>query len=1217
MKIHIYRKWKRALACWLILFLTLAQPAYSLAGNTYETEFLNDRAADIIGSAPLQAAGLVVPEGLTGKGVIVGLADSGLDKGSLTDLPADLQSSSGRIPRVVMLKSFTDREVPDDPIGHGTHMAGTIVGSGEASDGQFKGIAPGASLYFQALLDQEGKISIPANLENLFTPAYQAGVRIHVDAWGEEGNKYSVRSAQADKFVYEHPDFLIIFGAGNKGPGRSTLTDEANSKNALTVGCSQIPRPVFSPEALFADQAADSSSRGPTQDGRIKPELLAPGSALISLASRLIDSNYAANPAYTRMGGSSMSASVSAGAAAILEEYLQKYAGVKEPSSALLKALLIQGARSPRSGPSETGGFGILDLAGTILPLQEKTTRIAPIQNNLHEGDTLEYHFVVDDPAQPFKATLSWIDPAVAQGSAGQLVDNLDLQVIDPQGQVLRGNDFKKLGFSDNKNNTEQVVIEKPQAGEYLIRVQAAHLAEELPGSHLALIYGQTMIHEIVQSIESGTRVQLASGAFLDLNAYNVKGSRNGGQVLNHKDALSIGCDLYLSGKNIYSFSGNWDTGGVQILKEPQGTLVVEMNPEAREGGYFITNQMLSPSSFLLNGIQVASVSEIPAGVKIHADINPGQQTIWSIVASYKEVNGYVDSVDPEKQELKLLQDSTLYKLASWTAYVNNENLLETPDADAPYGSFSRQGKESLSPSASVTMKVSPSTNEIQNINIKTNVVVGNVVEFNTQNQSLKLDNGKEYTCFTGAKIYRDEELVSLKDIKPGDKVAGGVLGNGRVFVQLQAYSRVVYGRVVYYNSQQKSLYLLDSSNQFNILTCDEPVQIYKNGLKMENSSVVPGEWVRLVLDPDSGTVWRIDLAKKKQEDIVRIFKSYDANRNIVETSDGSLFKYTSATQMSKAGFNYAPDLLAVGEKLKISTLEYPGSEIAILARIEVESGPENRKPQLQVDVSQLNGVLVIKGSTSADRIMAIRRDGSRLSIPVHNDGSFSQLLTLSPGELSIQILAIDSISGGIDGVEREIESMGIDQNPGGLIDINGTADQSSIKKLVGLGIVSGVGNGSFLPAQPINRAEFLTMLGKARGWKLDDSIERLSFFIDDEKIPWWALGSIYFARQNQFICGYPDGSFRPQNYLTRSEMVTILGKVLMLKEKPGENQASLIKDYGDIPFWALPYYKGFNTTYWLQLFGDGSLEPGQTLTRAEAVDFIEKIFFTDSSPVQ
>jgi subtilisin family serine protease len=236
----------------------------------------------------------------------------------MTDIHPDLQSEPGVMPKVVMLQSFAGRDTAYDPTGHGTHMAATIAGSGKASNGRYQGIAPGASLYFQALLNKANQLQLPDNLEDLFSPAYSAGVRVHVNGWGSGSNTYGNNSAQIDDFVYRYYDFLPVFAAGNSGPISSSLTSEANSKNVLTVGSSQVPRPAFSPEACYADQIADSSSRGPAGDGRIKPELLAPGSAVISACSSLATSNFSANTAYTRMGGSSMAAAVTGGAVALL-----------------------------------------------------------------------------------------------------------------------------------------------------------------------------------------------------------------------------------------------------------------------------------------------------------------------------------------------------------------------------------------------------------------------------------------------------------------------------------------------------------------------------------------------------------------------------------------------------------------------------------------------------------------------------------------------------------------------------------------------------------------------------------------------------------------------------------------------------------------------------------------------------------------------------------
>ncbi|MEQ8176664.1 MAG: S8 family serine peptidase, partial [Syntrophomonadaceae bacterium] len=599
------------------------QPARVVADKSADAELLNDRAADIISTAPLQIPGLVVLEGLTGKGVIVGLADSGLDKGSLSDLHPDLQSETGRIPRVAMLKSYAGREIPDDPVGHGTHMAATIAGSGQASGGQYQGIAPGASLYFQALLDQENKVKIPGQLKDLFSPAYSAGVRIHVNGWGEGVNQYNAYANQIDDFVYSHSDFLPIFGAGNNGPTLSSLTNEANSKNALVVGSSQVPRPVFSPEAVDASRVADSSSRGPAAGGRIKPDLLAPGSAIISACSRIADSNFPADPSYTEMGGSSMAASVTGGAAALLDEYLKDWKGIKNPSSALIKALLINGAREPETGLTEASGFGILDLANTLLPLCEGSTIIAANPGNLIEGQTLEYSIPVSDTNRPLKATLAWIDsPVAGDKPSASLVNNLDLEVVSPNGEILKGNDFKKQGISDQCNNVEQISIDKPQMGTYVVRIRGTSLQGPVWSTHYALVYGQVMRHETVLEVDANGQVTTASGLSLDLSSYTVKGSINGKKYFSSPSEIKAGCDLYLGMNKVYAFERSWESGGIQILQQ-QGTLLVEMNPQVRQGGYYLDKLSSSlPGLLLLNGDAV-NIDNIPAGAKIEANVSP------------------------------------------------------------------------------------------------------------------------------------------------------------------------------------------------------------------------------------------------------------------------------------------------------------------------------------------------------------------------------------------------------------------------------------------------------------------------------------------------------------------------------------------------------------------------------------------------------------------
>ncbi|MGD0622066.1 MAG: S8 family serine peptidase, partial [Thermacetogeniaceae bacterium] len=414
-------------------------------------ESMNDRARDLVAATPLGVTGWLSPlqQGLTGDGEIIGLADTGLDIGSTDDIHPDLASVPGKMPKVVMLRSWAGAPVAADPNGHGTVMAATIAGTGAASSGRYQGVAPGASIYFQGLIDSNGQLDPPPDLDDLFAPAYAAGVRIHVNGWGGTGNGgYQDTASQTDHFIREHPDFLVIYSAGNNGPKAGSLTPEAYSKNALVVGASQSPHPAFDPHQVDSSQACDFSSRGPTSDGRLKPDLLAPGAVISAKARRVASEFDLGGGYYTYMEGTSMAAAVAGGSAALLREYLIKYEQVLQPTAALLKAALICGARTPEAGPSSGGsdGFGTLDLGGTILGLHEKTFEFVDDRDGVADGGMDSYTHQVQGRGSPFKATLAWTDPSVAPGAVHPLVNNLDLVVKDPDGKLWLGNSFLTSG---------------------------------------------------------------------------------------------------------------------------------------------------------------------------------------------------------------------------------------------------------------------------------------------------------------------------------------------------------------------------------------------------------------------------------------------------------------------------------------------------------------------------------------------------------------------------------------------------------------------------------------------------------------------------------------------------------------------------------------------------------------------------------------------------
>ena len=143
-----------------------------------------------------------------------------------------------------------------DPDGHGTHVAGSVAGDGSASSGGIKGMAPAAGIFFQSILDANGKLGgLPWELNDLFDEAYQSGVRIHNNSWGSStASRYMFTSIEVDEFVAAHRDMTIVIAAGNEGTAKQPFSAQpgfvdwlsigspATAKNAVTVGACQTDR---------------------------------------------------------------------------------------------------------------------------------------------------------------------------------------------------------------------------------------------------------------------------------------------------------------------------------------------------------------------------------------------------------------------------------------------------------------------------------------------------------------------------------------------------------------------------------------------------------------------------------------------------------------------------------------------------------------------------------------------------------------------------------------------------------------------------------------------------------------------------------------------------------------------------------------------------------------------------------------------------------------
>lgn len=470
----------------------------------------------------------------TGKYQVVGVADTGIDS-----THPDLKK---QIKEAIALGRPDDAS---DPNGHGTHVAGSIIGDGSASDGLIRGMAPKAKIVFQSILDDNGYLGgLPTDFGDLFKQAYQKGARIHNNSWGSDAeSRYTAGSMEVDRFVSEHRDMLIVVSAGNEGTAsfqRNTpdghvewvsIGAPATAKNVLTVGASRSYRtehgismlswndfndknyPVnpIAKEMVSGDleSLAAFSSRGPCEEARIKPDLVAPGTNIASAKSidAPSDANwgpYPRNRKYVFMGGTSMASPIAAGCAALVREYYTKTRN-HTPSAALLKATLVNGtqwlpgrdASYDEKQPNYHQGHGMIHMPWTIpkddnFVLEYKDTWKTPSKHFTSLGQRHRYVITIAD-GEFLCLCLVWTDPPGngIQNSLRMTIENLDTT----QSWVPNYNRPSKIHRFDRSNNVQSIKLENIPSGDYMIKIGVDNLL--VPGQDYALVVTGHLITKI------------------------------------------------------------------------------------------------------------------------------------------------------------------------------------------------------------------------------------------------------------------------------------------------------------------------------------------------------------------------------------------------------------------------------------------------------------------------------------------------------------------------------------------------------------------------------------------------------------------------------------------------------------------------------------------------------------------------------------------------
>ena len=366
--------------------------------------------------------------------------------------------------------------------GHGTHVAGIIGGNAAAGFADVNGFLYGLGVAPKYSIFAMNSISAPS----LWPPAggWQEHSKRAVlggaiggnNSWqtlegvahgyqaSERTHDLMVRDGNFDTAAVAEP-FIEVFAAGNAGSGPFSLTGPSEAKNLIVTASSVNFR------AGGIDNISSFSSRGPAVDGRWVPTIAAPGEAVASSRNDLggicSDPIPGTNNFYAFCSGTSMASPHAAGTVVLLTEWWRGFHAGANPSPAMAKALLVNGAVDMGTAdiPNANEGWGRVDVTNIITPAApaeywDQTRLFAAT------GETFHVTLGVPNPALPVKITLAWTDAAGAAGANPALVNNLDLTVVDGAG-TYRGNRFTAGwsatgGAPDTLNNLENVFVQHP-----------------------------------------------------------------------------------------------------------------------------------------------------------------------------------------------------------------------------------------------------------------------------------------------------------------------------------------------------------------------------------------------------------------------------------------------------------------------------------------------------------------------------------------------------------------------------------------------------------------------------------------------------------------------------------------------------------------------------------------------------------------------------------
>lgn len=422
----------------------------------------------------LTGASILHINGYNGSGIVGEIKDAGYDRNH-TEFAGQIIGEYGNVTHHA----------------HGTCTFGILFAKG--INGRAKGILPGAKGVFCDW--GVGRYESVEDMVNNWSGLFQSNSWMEGDDYGE----YTTYSEENDMAVYDF-DVTLVYAGGNYGGSGIKISSDSNAKNVICVGGINH----YNTSTRYDDEW-NGASIGPSNDGRIKPDLSCAYDYIYTTDSTgslgYTDGDY-----FENFGGTSGATPLVAGAVGLVYQmYMNNHFGNNPygeiPCVSTVKALLINHAYQYPFNKANRyeQGWGFVDVGAVY---NNQSDFIIDGEYSLSTGESIKWNFSVNG-SKPMKVTLVWTDVPGAVSSSKHLKNDLSLKVTAPNGSIYWGNYglvnstwSLPNGTEDHINNVENVFIQNPVEGQYMVEVIATNVVEpvENPSQSFSLVVSGNVV---------------------------------------------------------------------------------------------------------------------------------------------------------------------------------------------------------------------------------------------------------------------------------------------------------------------------------------------------------------------------------------------------------------------------------------------------------------------------------------------------------------------------------------------------------------------------------------------------------------------------------------------------------------------------------------------------------------------------------------------------